>query len=63
MLYGGETWSVNRETKMRLEAPEMCFNRRKISIAWVVRRKNQEILLMAGATKELMNVLRGRQLG
>ena len=63
MLYGCETWTVSREMKKRLEAAEMWFIRRIMRIPWVARRTNQEVLQMAGTTRELMSIVKRRQLG
>ena len=63
LLYGCETWTVSRKMKKRLEATEMWFIRRMMRIPWVARRTNQEVLQMAGMSKELMTTMRRRQLG
>ena len=63
MLYGCETWTVSRGMKKRLEAAEMWFIRRIMRIPWVARRTNQEVLQMAGTTRELMAIVKRRQLG
>ena len=63
MLYGCETWTVSRRMEKRLEAAEMWFIRRMMRVPWVERRTNQEVLQMAGTTRELMIMVRRRQLG
>ena len=63
MLYGCETWTISREMKKRLEAAEMWFIRRMMRVPWEARRTNQEVLQMAGTTRELMTTVRRRQLG
>ena len=63
MLYGCETWTVSKEMKKRLEAAEMWFIRRMMRVPWVERRTNEEVLRRAGVTRELMTVVKRRQLG
>ena len=63
LLYGCETWTVSRKMKKRLEATEMWFIRRMMRIPWVARRTNQEVLQMAGMSRELITTVRRRQLG
>ena len=46
----------------KLEAAEMWFIRRLMRVPWVARRTNQEVLLMAGTNRELMSIVRKRQL-
>ena len=62
ILYVCETWSGNREMMKKLEAAEMWFIRRLMRVPWVARRTNQEVLLMAGTNRELMSIVRKRQL-
>ena len=52
--------------KKKLEAAETWFIRRIKRIPWVERKTNQEVLQMAGVTRELMMTMatvRSRQLG
>ena len=63
LLFGCEAWTISKEMRSRLEAAEMWFYRRMLRIPWTARRTNQEVLRMAGVTRELMTVIRRRQIG
>ena len=41
----------------------MWFTRRIMRIPWAERRTNQEVLQMAGTTRELMTIVKRRQFG
>ena len=41
----------------------MWFYRGMLRIPWTTRRTNKEVLQMAGVTRELMTVIRRRQIG
>ena len=63
LLFGCEAWTISREMRKRLEAVEMWFYRRMMRIPWTARMTNQEVLQRMGVTRELMTVVRKRQLG
>ena len=44
LLYGAETWTLNKTLKRKLEATEMWFYRRMLRISWVDRISNEEVL-------------------
>ena len=46
----------------RLEAVEMWFLRRMLRIPWTARRTNEDVLRIVGVQRELMTVIRRRQL-
>ena len=62
VLFGCEGWTISREMWRRLEAAEMWFIRRMMRIPWTARRTNDEVLQMAGGCRELLTVLRRRQI-
>ena len=63
LLYGCETWTVSREMEKRLEAMEMWCWRRMLRVSWTERRTNVNILEAIESGRELMAVLRKRQMG
>ena len=62
ILFGCKGWTISKEMRRNLEAAEICFIRRMVRIPWTVRRTNDEVLQMAGGCRELLTVLRGRQI-
>ena len=49
--------------RRKLEAAEMWFYRRMLRIPWTARVTNQEVLERMGVAREMMTVIRKRQLG
>ena len=62
LLYGCETWTVSREMEQRLEAMEMWCWRRMLRVGWVERRSNVSILESIQERRELLAVVRKRQM-
>ena len=62
LLYGCETWIVSREMERRLEAMEMWCWRRMLRVGWVERRSNVSILESIQERRELLAVVRKRQM-
>ena len=44
VLYGYESWSIKKAYHQRIDAFELWFWRRLLSVPWTVRRSNQSIL-------------------
>ena len=44
VMYGCESWTVKKTESLRIDAFELCFWRRLLSIPWTARRSNQSIL-------------------
>ena len=63
ILFGCEGWTISKEMRRRLEAAEMWFIRRMMRIPWTARRTNDEVLQMARGCRELLTVIRRRQIG
>ena len=63
LLFGCEAWTISKEMRKRLQAAEMWFYRRMLRVPWTARRTNQEILQRAGVSREVMTIIRKRQLG
>jgi hypothetical protein len=62
MLYGCESWTIGKKGMKRLEAAEMWIIRRMMRVPWTLRKTNEEVLQMAGVGRELLTVIRRRQL-
>ena len=62
-LYGCESWAISKEIRRRLEAAEVWFLRGTMRIPWTARRTNQEVIQVDGTKRELITVIRKRQLG
>ena len=62
LLYGCESWTINKEIERRLEATEMWFIRRMLRISWIDRVTNEDVLKKAGINRSLMTIIRKRQL-
>ena len=62
LLYGAETWTISAVMKSRIEAAEMWFYRRMLRISWVRRVTNEEVLRRVGRNRELMGIVRERQM-
>jgi hypothetical protein len=62
LLYGSECWTISKEMEKRLEATEMWFLRRMLSVPWTARETNESILKRTKSKRCLMNTIRYRQL-
>ena len=62
MLYGCEAWTINKDMEKRIEAAEMWFFRRMLKISWTDRVSNDVVLHRAGTKREIMKIIRQRQL-
>ena len=63
ILFGWDGWTISKKMRRRLEAAEMWFIRRRMRIPWTARRTNNEVLQMARGCRELLTVIRRRQIG
>ena len=63
LLFGCEAWTISKDMRRKLEAAEMWFYRRMLRIPWTARVTNQEVLERMGVAREMMTVIRRRQLG
>ena len=62
LMYGCEAWTINKEMERRIEATEMWCYRRMLKISWTERVSNEQVLNRAGAKREMMRMIRRRQL-
>ena len=63
LLYGCESWTINKGMEERLEAFEMWCWRRMMRVSWTERRSNESILDEIQRSREMMKGIRKRQLG
>ena len=54
IMYGCESWTIKKGECQRIDAFEMCCQRRLLRVPWTARRSNQSIL------KEISPELTGR---
>ena len=61
LLYGSESWTINRIYGTKLEATEMWFWRKIIRISYKDILKNEVVLEMVGAERQFLTTMRRRQ--
>ena len=44
VMYGCESWTVKNAKRQRIDAFELCYWRRLLTVPWTARRSNQYIL-------------------
>ena len=44
VMYGCESWTINKAERQRIDAFELWFGRRLLRVPWTARRSNQSIL-------------------
>ena len=52
LLYGCESWTLDKDIERRIEAAEMWFLRRILRISWTEKVKNGEVLRSTDGDKE-----------
>ena len=62
LMYGAESWTINRAMKRKLDAAEMWFYRRMLRVSWRDRVTNEEVLRRVGQQRSLLAELRKRQM-
>ena len=62
LLYGAESWTLNKRMEERVQAMEMWMWRRMMKISWTERKTNEEVLTMIGEKRELLKTIRRRQM-
>ena len=61
VLYGSETWTMQKEDIKRLEAFEMWLWRRIMKVKWTEHKTNEEVLEMVKEKRMLIKTIRERQ--
>ena len=62
LLYGYETWTINKDMERKLEAFEVWCWRRMMRVSWTERRTNDSIFEEIGKERELLRTIRRRQM-
>ena len=62
LMYGCESWTISKAMQERLEAAEVWFLRRMLSISWLDRMTNDMVLRKAGTRRELIKMITMRQM-
>ena len=62
LLYGCETWTINKDMERKLEAFEVWCWRRIMRVSWMERRTNDSIFEEIGKERELLRTIRRRQM-
>ena len=62
LMYGCETWTMNKADERRIEAAEMWFWRRLLKISWTERISNEQVLERMNTPRELLKHIKQRQL-
>jgi hypothetical protein len=62
LLYGAEAWTINKQMERKIDAFEMWVYRKIGCISWKQKVTNSEVLKKLGTKRELLNVLKVRQL-
>ena len=62
LLYGCETWTINKDMERKLEAFEVWCWRRMMRVSWTERRTNDSIFEEIGRERELLRTIRKRQM-
>ena len=60
-LYAAETWTLNKEHLMKLEAFEMWCWRHMLKIKWQDKVRNDQVLTLAAEERKLIATIRERQ--
>ena len=62
LMYGCESWTFSSETQRNIAAAEMWFYRRMLRISYMDRVNNEEVLRRVGMERELLHIIKQRQL-
>ena len=62
LLYGVETWTLNKNTEKKLEASELWLYRCILRIPWIKKVTNLEVMRRMNTTPQLIKIVKCRQL-
>src|SRR5215469_14751989 len=62
LLYGAETWTINKNSEDKLMAFEMWMLRRIMKIPWTARKTNEEVLRLSSQRRALMETIKKRKI-
>ena len=58
VMYGGESWTIKKAERRRIDAFELWCWRRLLGVPWTARRSNQSILKEIGPEYSLEGMLK-----
>ena len=58
LLYGCESWTINKNIEQKLKATEIWLWRKKIRIAWTEKLTNEVVLEKVGSQRQLLTTSR-----
>jgi hypothetical protein len=61
LMYGSETWTMNKQLEDRIDAFEMWVYRRIGRVSWMEKKTNKEVLESLGMKRELLQEIKIRQ--
>jgi len=61
LLYGCESWTINKNMEQKLKAIEMWFWRKMMRISWTEKLTNEVVLEKVGSERQLLTTIRRRQ--
>ena len=61
MLYGSETWILNKTEERKVEAFEMWCYRRSLRTNWTQRRTNESVLQEIGENRSILTTIQRRR--
>ena len=62
LMYGSETWTLNKQLEDRIDAFEMWVYRRIGRTSWKEKKTNKEVLKTLNMKKELLREIKIRQI-
>lgn len=62
LMYGLESWTINKISMKKLQSFEMWIFRRALRISWTKKIANEEVLRRVKRERELVNVIKARKL-
>ena len=61
LMYGSETWTMNKQLEDRIDAFEMWIYRRIGRVSWTEKQTNKQVLGKLGMKKQLLREIKFRQ--
>ena len=61
LLYGCESWTINKNMEQKLKATEMWFWRKMMRISWTEKLTNEVVLKKVGSERQLLATIRRRK--
>ena len=61
LLYGYESWTINKNVEQKLKATEIWFWTKMMTISWTEKLTNEVVLEKVGSERQLLTTIRRRQ--